>query len=107
MYLKRNTQGIIRKEYIYHHEPNIAQKHTLLLRKIEALVNQQTHERYPLHWVEIPLNKAQSYKFVYHESNKNGWNYFDRLVIYKLHTSTHLREKYWRSLTRKMDFSIS
>lgn len=80
---KEEIQGIIRKEYIYHHEPNIAQKHTLPLRKIEALVNQQTHERYPLHWVEIPLNKAQSYKFVYHESNNNGWNYFDRLVIYK------------------------
>jgi uncharacterized iron-regulated membrane protein len=50
---------------------------------LEALVNQQTHEKYPLHWVEIPLNKAQSYKFVYHESNKKGWHYFDRLVIYK------------------------
>jgi uncharacterized iron-regulated membrane protein len=81
MYLKRKYKASFERN-IYHQELNIAQKHTSL-RKIEALVNQQTHERYPLHWVEIPLNKAQSYKFVYHESNKKGWNYFDRLVIYK------------------------
>lgn len=80
---KDEIQNLLRREVIYHKETHIESKKTLPIRKLEAITNQQTQQQYPLHWVEIPLDKTQSYKFVYYESTPEGWNYFDRLVIYK------------------------
>lgn len=80
---KDEIQYLIRKEAIYHGEENIAQKQTLPIAQLERLVNEQTQEKYPLHWAEIPMDKTLSYKFNYYERDTTAWNYFDEFVIYK------------------------
>ncbi len=80
---KDEFQNYFRSELIHHREANFEQKAILPLREMEAMVVQQVAEKYPLHWVEIPMDKSLSYKFHYYESNPNAWNYFDELVIYK------------------------
>jgi uncharacterized iron-regulated membrane protein len=80
---KDEFQNYFRSELIHHREANFEQKAILPLREMEAKVVQQVAEKYPLHWVEIPMDKSLSYKFHYYESNPNAWNYFDELVIYE------------------------
>lgn len=80
---KDEVQNILRKEYIHHNEQNIAQKKILPLKVLEQKVEQQTNEKYPLHWIDIPLDKTKSYKFHYYERNPKAWNYFDEFVVYK------------------------
>lgn len=80
---KDEVQNILRKEYIHHNEQNIAQKKILPLKVLEQKVEQQTNEKYPLHWIDIPLDKTKSYKFHYYERNPKAWNYFNEFVVYK------------------------
>lgn len=72
-----------RKDAIYHYEENISSKKVLPLKVLEQKVNEQTQEVYPIHWVNIPLDKSLSYVFYYYERNPEAWNYFDEYVIYK------------------------
>lgn len=80
---KDEVQGYLRQDFMYHKEQNYAHKKILPLRVLEQKVNLQTKEKYPLHWVEIPMDKSKSYLFHYYEKNPKAWNYFDELVIYK------------------------
>lgn len=80
---KEDIQAYLRKDFICHHEQNITDKKTLPLKVLERKVNEQTNEKYPVHWAEIPLDKTKSYKFYYYETNSEAWNYFDELVVYK------------------------
>ncbi len=80
---KDEIQSLLRKEYLYHSEENPSQKELLSIHELETSINQQTNEKYPLHWVEIPLDKSRNYQFFYYESDPNGWNYFNEFVIYK------------------------
>src|SRR5690606_33620792 len=64
-------------------EKDISGKKTLPLAVLEEKINEQNPEKYPLHWVEIPLDKTKSYKFYYYERNPDTWNYFDEFPIYK------------------------
>lgn len=81
---KDEIENLTRKEYIYHHESNINQKSPLPLYILEQKVNEQTGEKHPIHWVNIPMDKTMSYQFFYYEKNPNAWNYFDEFIIYKL-----------------------
>ncbi|ACU07526.1 PepSY-associated TM helix domain protein [Flavobacteriaceae bacterium 3519-10] len=80
---KDEVQNCLRKDYLYHAEPGIESKKILPLSVLEQKVNQQTGEKYPLHWVDIPLDKSKTYKFYYYENDPEAWNYFDEFVIYK------------------------
>jgi uncharacterized iron-regulated membrane protein len=80
---KDEVQNFLRRDYLYHGEQGIASKKILPLAVLEKRVNEQTGESYPLHWVDIPLDKSKTYKFYYYENNPEAWNYFDELVIYK------------------------
>lgn len=80
---KDEIQHSLRKEMLTHGEKNISSKEILPLREMEKHVAKQVPEKYPLHWVEIPLDKTKSYKFHYYEQNPKAWNYFDEYVIYK------------------------
>lgn len=80
---KDEIQNSLRKDKIFHQETAIQHKTILPLRELEKKVQQQVPEKYPLHWVEIPMDKSRSYKFHYYETNPKGWNYFQELVIYK------------------------
>lgn len=54
---------------------------------IEALKDKVTfelNEKYPVTYVEIPLDKTKSYEFWFYEKDKNAWNYFDEVKINKL-----------------------
>lgn len=81
---KDEIENFTRKEYIYHHEKNIDQKQILPIREMEKLVNQQTKEKYQIHWVNVPMDKTMSYQFYWYEHNPKAWNYFDEYPIYKL-----------------------
>ncbi|WP_128331593.1 PepSY domain-containing protein [Apibacter sp. HY039] len=81
---KDDIENITRKEYIYHREKNIDKKEVLPIRKLEKLVNAQVREKYPLHWVNIPINPQMSYMFYWYEHNDNAWNYFDEFPLFKL-----------------------
>lgn len=80
---KDEVQDYLRKDYLYHHEPQIESQKTLPIKVLEDKVNQQTGETFPLHWVDIPLDKSKTYKFYYYENDPKAWNYFDEFVIYK------------------------
>lgn len=73
----------LREDIIYHEEKNIQTKSILPLKVLEKKVNDYTKEKYPIHWVNIPIDKNLSYIFYYYEHNPKAWNYFDEYVIYK------------------------
>lgn len=73
----------LRKDVLFHEEKNIANKTTLPLKVLEKKVNDYTKEVYPIHWVNIPLDKSRSYIFYYYERNPEGWNVFEEYVKYK------------------------
>lgn len=80
---KDEIESYTLKEYIFHHEKNIEQKSVLPISVLEKKINTQTHEIYPIHWVQIPIDKTRSYQFFWYEHNANAWNYFDEYPIYK------------------------
>lgn len=73
----------IRKDVIFHKEQNIESKTILPLKELEQKINVVTKERFPIHWVTIPVDKSRSYVFYYYEHNPKGWNVFEEYVIYK------------------------
>jgi uncharacterized iron-regulated membrane protein len=73
----------IRKDAIFHKEQNIESKTILSLKELEQKINVVTKERFPIHWVTIPVDKSRSYVFYYYEHNPKGWNVFEEYVIYK------------------------
>ncbi len=81
---KDDIENITRKEYIYHGEQNIQHKQPLPISALEAEVNRQTPEKYPVHWVNIPIDKKMSYQFFWYEHNPEGWNYFEEFPIFKV-----------------------
>lgn len=80
---KEDIEHLQRKKHIYHGEANISDKMPLKIYELEAKIKQQVDEPYPLHWVEVPIDKSKSYKFFYFERNPDTWNYFDEYPIYK------------------------
>lgn len=73
----------LRSDAIHHFEKNTANKTVLPLRVLEKKVNEFTKEKYPIHWVNVPVDKSVSYIFYYYEHDPKAWNYFDEFVIYK------------------------
>ena len=80
---KDEIEGIQRKEYIHHHEPNIEGKEKLKLKALEKIVEEQVKVKYPIHWVNIPIDRSMSYQFYWYEHNPKAWNYFDEFPIYQ------------------------
>lgn len=81
---KDEFENFTRKDVIYHHEQNIAQKQILPIRVLEKSVDAQVQEKYKIHWVNIPMDKSMSYQFYWYEHNTAAWNYFDEFPVYKL-----------------------
>ncbi|WBX99737.1 PepSY-associated TM helix domain-containing protein [Chryseobacterium gambrini] len=81
---KDEIENATRKEVIYHNEQNIDQKKILPIRTLEKAVVAQVKEKYPVHWVNIPIDKKMSYLFYWYEHDPKGWNYFDEFPIYKV-----------------------
>ena len=73
----------LRKDAIYHNESNIANKQPLSLKVLEQKVDAFTNEKYPIHWVTVPIDKSRSYIFYYYERNPEGWNFYEEYVVYK------------------------
>ncbi|AWM12739.1 peptidase [Flavobacterium sediminis] len=73
----------LRKDVIFHKEQNIEAKAILPIKELEKKVNEYTSEKFPLHWVTIPVDKKRSYIFYYYEHDPNGWNLFEEYIIYK------------------------
>ncbi|WP_375181461.1 PepSY-associated TM helix domain-containing protein [Chryseobacterium sp.] len=81
---KDEIENATRKDVIYHNEQNINQKQVLPIRTLEKAVVAQVKEKYPVHWVNIPIDKKMSYLFYWYEHDPKGWNYFDEFPIYKV-----------------------
>lgn len=75
--------NLVRKEVIYNKEIDIDNKKTLPLKVLEQKVNEYAKVDYPVHWVNVPMNKNMNYVFYYYERNPDTWNYFDEFVIYQ------------------------
>lgn len=80
---KDEVENYTRKDVIYHNEQNIENKQILPIKVMEKLVVEQVKEKYPVHWVNIPIDKKQSYMFFWYEHNPKAWNYFDEFPVYK------------------------
>ncbi|WP_018630701.1 PepSY-associated TM helix domain-containing protein [Niabella aurantiaca] len=80
---KDEIENQLRKQAIFHGEPSIESKTILPLRVLEAKVQEQCHEKYNVHWVDVPMDKKRSYQFYYYETDPGAWNYFDEYIIYK------------------------
>lgn len=80
---KDEVENFTRKEVIYHNEQNIDQKQILPIRVLEKMVDEQMKEKYPIHWVNVPVDKKMSYIFYWYEHDINTWNYFDEFPVYK------------------------
>lgn len=81
---KDEIENATRKDVIYHNEQNIDQTQVLPIRTLEKAVVAQVKEKYPVHWVNIPIDKKMSYLFYWYEHDPKGWNYFDEFPIYKV-----------------------
>lgn len=73
----------VRKDAIYHGEQNISAKSPLPIKVLEQKVYSQTQEAYPLHWVNVTIDKSLSYVFYYYERDPKGWNLYEEYVLYK------------------------
>ncbi|SDE16262.1 PepSY-associated TM helix domain-containing protein [Niabella drilacis] len=80
---KDEIEDQLRREVIFHGEPSIENKTILPLRVLEAKVQEQCHEKYNVHWADIPMDKKRSYQFYFYETDPDAWNYFDEYIIYK------------------------
>lgn len=80
---KDEIENFTRQDVIYHNEQNIDSKQVLPIRMLEKAVVEQVKEKYPVHWVNIPIDKKMSYLFYWYEHNPEAWNYFDEFPIYK------------------------
>jgi len=81
---KDEIESLTRKDVMYHREKDIEKKQILPIRVLEKHVNAQVKEKYPIHWVNIPIDKKISYQFYWYEHNTEAWNYFDEFPIYKV-----------------------
>ena len=73
-----------RKDVIHHKEQDFEQKMVLPLKVLESKINQQIPQDYPIHWVNIPLDKSKSYRFYWYEHDTSAWHYFKEYPIYKV-----------------------
>ena len=80
---KDEIENFTRQDVIYHNEQNIDRKEVLPIRTLEKAVVEQVKEKYPVHWVNIPIDKKMSYLFYWYEHDPEAWNYFDEFPIYK------------------------
>lgn len=81
---KDEIENFQRREVIYHQEQQINTKKLLSLSVLEAKVNEQVKEKYPIHWVNIPMDKSRSYRFYWYEHDSTAWHYFQEYPIYKV-----------------------
>lgn len=81
---KDEIENFTRKDVIEHHEANIEQKQVLPIRVLEKSVEAQVKEKFPIHWVNVPIDKKISYQFYWYEHNTKAWNYFEEFPIYKV-----------------------
>lgn len=80
---KDEIENFTRQDVIYHNEQNIDRKEVLPIRTLEKAVVEKVKEKYPVHWVNIPIDKKMSYLFYWYEHDPEAWNYFDEFPIYK------------------------
>ena len=80
---KDEIENTLRKEYTYHHEPDYEHKQKIGIRTLEKMVQEQVQEKYPVHWVNIPIDRSMAYQFFYFERNEKAWNYFDEYPVFK------------------------
>lgn len=73
----------LRKDAIYHTTPISKGLKPLSLKVLEKKVDAFTNEKYPIHWVNVPIDKSRSYVFYYYERNPKGWNFYEEYIIYK------------------------
>lgn len=78
---KDEIQNSLRKEAIYVKKTSAE---PISIHVLKEKVSTELHEKFPLNSVEIPLDKNKSYRFLYYEKNKKGWNYFEEVKINKL-----------------------
>lgn len=79
---KDEVQNSLRKEAIYVKTEDLGKK-ALSLNLLREKVSLELNEKHPLSSVEIPLDKSKSYRFLYYEKSKKGWNYFQQVLINK------------------------
>jgi uncharacterized iron-regulated membrane protein len=101
---KDEIENFTRKDVIYHNEQNIDQKQVLPIRVLEKAVVEQVKEKYPVHWVNIPIDKKMSYLFYWYEHDPKGWNYFDEFPIYKVAYVNPYNGKVLRTYDEKNGF---
>lgn len=79
---KDEIQNILRKEALSLKPETIAGQ-TISVDLLREKVAQTLNEDYPISSVEIPLDKTRSYSFLYYKKSKEGWNYFQEVLINK------------------------
>lgn len=79
---KDEVQDSLRKEAIYVKQNEINKK-PLSIEILREKVSLELNEKYPVSSVEIPLDKSKSYRFLYYDKSKKGWNYFQQVLINK------------------------
>ncbi|WP_300670511.1 PepSY-associated TM helix domain-containing protein [Soonwooa sp.] len=101
---KDEVQNYLRKDYIYLKQSDIANKEVLPIRVLERHVNEQVKEKYPIHWVNVPIEADASYQFYWYEHDPSAWNYFDEFPIYKVAYVNPYNGKVLQVYDEKMDF---
>ncbi|RXM50679.1 MULTISPECIES: PepSY-associated TM helix domain-containing protein [unclassified Chryseobacterium] len=79
---KDEVQNILRKDAIYIQQ-NVSGQKPLPISILREKVSLELNEKYPINSVEVSLDKGKSYRFLYYEKSKKGWNYFQQVLINK------------------------
>lgn len=79
-----DISAYLRKDQIYHGEPNIENKKPIPLLELKKIVNDQlVDETIEANSLTVPIDPHRSYQFGIFHFDKDGWNYFDTYLIYK------------------------
>lgn len=79
---KDEVQNLLRKDAIYVQQ-NVSDQKPLPISILREKVSLELNEKYPISSVEVSLDKGKSYRFLYYEKSKKGWNYFQQVLINK------------------------
>lgn len=80
---KEEIQSQLRKDAIYV-KAGTVRSNPMSIQVLTEKVSAEINEKFPVSSVEIPLDKNKTYRFLYYEKDKNGWNYFREVKINKL-----------------------
>ncbi|MHA6727144.1 PepSY-associated TM helix domain-containing protein [Chryseobacterium sp. A301] len=80
---KDEVQNSLRREAIWHQNPEALKKAPLKISQIMERVGEQKGPKEPIGWITVPLNKQKTYWFHLYKRNRDGNTYLSEFELNK------------------------